>query len=244
MAESNWTLLTGVLSAGSVARAASAGFTPPPGGDDFVFGFNSLDVSSGSVGYFCNQLGFAPMPKGGSIRGCIKRGLSGGQTGFAPFFFFTLTGSTVGDKGYLLGLGDADPSHLILRKGTISTGLSDLAPAPSTNGILRRSTSTIARDTWVHLRMDVIVNTNGDVRLAVFQNNLITNPLDGAPSWQPVAGMTDDNGGGIYTSFVDDALGVNSGSPPLTSGRAGFAFWTSDVTRRAYFDHIVVEAQN
>lgn len=241
MSESNWTYLTGSLAAGSVVRGASAGFVPPPGGDAFVFGFNSVDTTQGAVGLFCNQLSYAPMAAGGSITGCIKRGLSGGPVGFAPFFFLGLAGSSVGDTGYLLGLSDADPSRIILRKGAVNGGLSDLAPAPTTNGILRRSTNTVARDTWVHLRLDMIVNTNGDVRLVVFQSNLTTNPINSSPSWQPVVGMTDDNGGGVFTSFVDDALGVNSGSPAFMGGRGGFAFWTSDVTRRAYFDHIELQ---
>ena len=38
--------------------------------------------------------------------------------------------------------------------------------------------------------------------------------------------------------FIDDHLGINSGSQPLTSGRGGFGFSVQDVTRRAYFDHI------
>ncbi len=244
MAESEWTPLTGVLGSGSVVRGATAGIAGPPGGSGFVYGMNTLDTTEGSVGFFTNQLNFAPMAKGGSITGCLKRGLSGGQTNFAPFLFLTLTGTTVGDKGYLLGLGDADPSHIILRKGTIVTGLPDLAADAPNNGILRRSSATVARDTWVHLRLDVIVNTNGDVRLVVYQNNLTTHPLSGAPSWQPVAGMTDDDGDGTYTSFVDDVLQVNSGSAPLTSGRGGFAFWTKDVTRRGYFAHIAIERQN
>jgi hypothetical protein len=243
MAEADWTLLDGSLSAGNVRRGASAGFTPPPGGGPYVFGFNSLDTSNGALGYFSNLLDFAPMAKGGSIRACVKRGLSGGPTGFAPFLFLGLQGPSIMDKGYLLGLSDADPCHISLRKGTIINGLSDLAPDPAGNGVLRRSSATFARDTWLHLRLDVIVNPNGDVRIVVFQNNLLTHPLSGPPSWQPITGMT-DLVNGAYVSFVDDSLGINSGSAPFLSGRAGWAFQSQDVTRRAYFDHISLERQN
>jgi len=37
---------------------------------------------------------------------------------------------------------------------------------------------------------------------------------------------------------IDDQLGINSGSQPLTSGRGGFGMSVKDVTRRAYFDHL------
>jgi hypothetical protein len=83
--------------------------------------------------------------------------------------------------------------------------------------------------TWLHLRLDMVVNLNGDVLLQVFQNNLTSNPLGGAPSWQAIPGMPE---------FIDDALGINSGSQPFTSGRAGFGFFTKDVTRRGFLDHV------
>jgi hypothetical protein len=232
MAEADWTVLNDSLPAGSVAKGVSAGFTPPAGGGSFVYGFNSLDTSIGAVGFFTNLVNFAPMAKGGSIRGCMKRAPSGGRTGFSPMLFIGLQGPSVNDEGYLLGLADGDPSRIVLRKGTISGGLPDVAPGGS--GVLARSTGTVNVDAWVHLRLDMIFNTVGDVRLQVFRNDLGTNPLGGAPSWVAIPGMSE---------FVDDALGVNSGSAPFTSGRAGFAFRTSDVTRRAQFDHIDIRRQ-
>ena len=38
--------------------------------------------------------------------------------------------------------------------------------------------------------------------------------------------------------FIDDHLGINSGSQPLTSGRGGFGVTVKDVTRRCFFDHL------
>src|SRR6185369_1902067 len=119
-----------------------------------------------------------------------------------------------------------------LRKGSIAFGLPDVAPGGS--GVLRRSSGSVAIDDWVHLRLDVISEENGDVRLQVFQNDLDAHPLGGAPTWEAIDGMAE---------FVDDALGVNSGSSPFTSGYAGFAFQTSEVTRRAQVDHVDVRRQ-
>lgn len=232
MAETDWTFLNDGLDAATVDRGVTTGIARPPGGGSFVFGFNSLSTAQGAVALFTNQLNFAPMAKGGSVRGAIQRGASGGPLGFAPFFFVGLQGPSVNDLGYLLGLGDGDPHHVVLRKGALSGGLPDIPPG--TQGVLRRSTGTFMPGTWVHLRLDMIVNLNGDVLLQVFQNDLVANPLGGAPSWQPVPGMSE---------FIDDALGINSGSQPFTSGRAGFGFFTKDVTRRGFLDHVEVYRQ-
>jgi hypothetical protein len=138
----------------------------------------------------------------------------------------------VNDKGYLLGLGDGDPHHIILRKGALADGLPD-APA-GTQGVLSRSTGTFAPGTWLHLRLDMVVNQNGDVLLQVFQNDLTAHALGSAPDWQAVPGMD---------QFIDDALGINSGSAAFTSGRAGFGFFTKDVTRRGFLDEIEIYRQ-
>lgn len=232
MAETDWTFLNDGLDAATVDRGVTTGIARPPGGGSFVFGFNSLSTAQGAVALFTNQLHFAPMAKGGSVRGAIQRGVSGGPLGFAPFFFVGLQGPSVNDLGYLLGLGDGDPHHIVLRKGALSGGLPDIPPG--TQGVLRRSTATFLPGTWLHLRLDMVVNENGDVLLQVFQNDLVANPLGSAPSWQPVPGMSE---------LIDDALGINSGSQPFTSGRAGFGFFTKDVTRRGFLDHVEVYRQ-
>jgi len=132
----------------------------------------------------------------------------------------------------LLGLGDGDPHHIVLRKGMLSTGLPDVVPG--TQGVLRRSSATFALGTWLHLRLDMVVNQNGDVLLQVFQNDLAAHPIGTAPLWAAVPGMDE---------FIDDALEVNSGSPAFTSGRAGFGFFTKDVTRRSFFDAVEIYRQ-
>ena len=177
------------------------------------------------MGLFCNLVDFAPMAKGASIRGCVQRGPGGGPTGFSPFMFLSCQGNSVNDTAYLLGLSDDDPHRIVLRKGAVAVGIPD-SEGPN---VLLASGESFSQGTWLHLRLDVIVNDNGDVVLKVLQNDLDTHPLGSPPDWQPVPGMVE---------LIDDHLGINSGSQPLTSGRGGFGFAVQDVTRRGFFDHL------
>jgi hypothetical protein len=240
MGESNWTFLSDGLDAASVDRGVTTGIARPNGGGNFVFGFNSLITAPGAVGLFTNQANFSPtaVNKGGSVRGAIQRGVSGGDTGFAPLLFLNLQGPSVNDSGYLLGLQDDEPHRIVLRKGTVVTGIP--SGSPGTLGILRRSTGTFTRGTWLHLRLDAVVNVNGDVILKAFQNDLTANAVS-APIWAPIPGIEDTGliaTLGAGTAFVDDALSVNSGSPSYTNGRLGYGFYTAGVTRRGFFDQL------
>lgn len=225
MGQSDWSYLTNGLDMATVDRGVTAGIPRPPGGGGFLFAFNSLSAVTGAVALFANLEGFAPMAKGGSMRGVLQRGPGGGPTGFSPFLFLCGQGNSVNDSAYLLGLSDDDPHRIVLRKGSITVGL----PSADGPGVLLKSSASFAQATWLHLRLDVIVNGNGDVILKILQNDLAAHPLGTPPDWQPVAGMVE---------FIDDHLGINSGSQPLTSGRGGFGMAVRDVTRRAYFDHL------
>lgn len=225
MASGDWTELGGSLIAGTVARGVTAGIAPPAGGGSFLYGWNSLSASPGAHGLFCNLGSFAPMAKGGSVRAAVQRGISGGPLNFTPLLFIGAQGGNVGDLAYILGLQDDDPHRIVLRKGAINGGI---PPGASGSGILRRSTSAYAPGTWLHLRLDMIVNLNGDVILQAFQNDLGAHVVT-APTWGNIPGLAE---------FRDDALGINSGSAPYTSGRIGFAFATKDVTRRGYIDQV------
>lgn len=231
MSQNDWTEFSDGLGVGVLDKGVTTGIARPSGGGSFVYGFNSLDTGPGAAALFTNQVNFAPHAKGVQITGCVKRLPSGGNTGFSPFLIAMAQGSSVNDSAYLLGLADGSPYHIVLKKGTIVNGIADLAPDPSVNGILLRSTAShqIADDLWHHLRLDVITNDNGDVILQCFENDLVANPLGGAPSWVAIPGMEE---------FIDDTLGINSGSAPHTSGRSGFGMEISDVTRRAAVDHV------
>ena len=242
MGETNWTFMTDGLDQASLDRGVTTGFARPNGGGSFVFGFNSLVVAEGAAALFANQSGFAPTPanKGGRVTGAIKRAVSGGELGFAPFFFLLAQGTSVNDSAYMLGLSDDKPYRLVLRKGPLVQGVP--AGIVGDHGVLRRSTATFNPDTFHHLRLDAIVNLNGDVLLKAYQNDLLVNAVT-APVWTPIPGIEDasliaTHGAGI--SFVDDPLGVNSGSQPFTSGRIGFGMYVKDVSRRSVFDHIEV----
>lgn len=231
MAEIDWTICSDGLDVNTVDRGVTNGISRPPGGGSFLYGFNSLLVATGAVGLFANQVNFAPMAKGGSVRGVLKRGPGGGATGFSPMLFIGLQGPSVNDSAYKLGLSDEDPHKIVLRKGSIVSGIKAVSESA---GLLAQSTETFLQDTWVHLRLDMIVNLNGDVILQAFTNDLDAQPIGTTPVWVALPGVVE---------FIDDALGVNSGSAPFTSGRAGYAFEVSDVTRRGFFDQMEILRQ-
>jgi hypothetical protein len=230
MASSDWAYLSDGLDVNMVDRGVTAGVEAAPGGGSFVFGFNSLAVTQGAVGLFVSQPNFAPMGKGGSVRGALQRGAGGGPTGFSPFLFLCVRGPSVRDSGYLLGLSDEDPHRIVLRKGPLALGMGE-ADGP---GVLLRSGESFAQGSWLHLRLDAIVNDNGDVVLQASANDLTQHPLGTSPDWREIEGMP---------RFVDDQLAINTGSQPYTSGRGGFGFAVRDVTRRAYFDHLELARQ-
>lgn len=235
MGELDWNFLTDSLAASTVDRGVTAGVTPPSGGGSFIFGFNSLAVAEGGVALKATPAaspGFDPMVKGGSVRGVIKRGASGGNTGWSPFLFLLAQGNSVNDNAYLLGLEDNDPFRIVLRKAAIVSGI----PVATSANAMRTSSESflVADDAWIHLRLDAVVNLNGDVILKVFRNDLTAHPIPGPYTWLAIPGMAD---------FVDDALAINTGTQPYTSGRAGFGVRVQDSTRRAYFDQLEVLRQ-
>lgn len=232
MAEADWSALASGLSSTVVRRGVTNGVSRPNGGGNFVYAWNSVSAGiNGAAGLYYNAVNFAPMAKGGRITGALKRMPSGGPEGFSPFLFIGLQGSDVANTGYLLGLQDDDPSKIALRKGALNGGI--MAGIPGENGILRVAVDSVDEDEWVHVRLDMVANTNGDVILKVFQNDLGSNPVT-APVWAAIDGMSD---------YIDDALGIASGSLPYTSGRVGFAFSCLDITRRAAADHVEVARQ-
>lgn len=234
MSQADWTFLLNGASSASVLRGVTNGISRPNGGGNFVFGFNSQDNNVSAVGLHVNQVNFSPMASGCRISGALRRGASGGTTGWSHFLFAGLQGTDVEDEGYLVGFADGEPSNLILRKGALNAGIPNNAPGdPATLGTLLRSTEQYAIDTWVQIRLDMIVNGTGDVTLKVYESDLDVNPVT-APIWVALPGME---------TFTDDALGVNTGSIPFANGRAGKGFRSAASVRRGYVDHIEVARQ-
>ncbi len=240
MGETNWTELDDGLDSATVDRGTTTGIARPAGGGSFIFGFNSRSTAAGAAGLFTNQTDYAPTAalKGGSVRGAVQRGVSSGDTGHSPLLFICGQGTSVNDLAYLLGLQDDEPHKIVLRKGTIVAGIP--AGSPGTTGILRRSTGTFVKGTWLHLRLDAVVNVNGDVILKAFRSDLDAHDVT-SPVWAAIPGLEDPDladSHGAGTCFVDDTLAVNSGSSPYTTGYMGFGFQTGNVSRRGYFDQI------
>lgn len=231
MAHADWVDALGSANTPAIRRAVSAAYPKPNGGGKFAFGFNSVANGVGTIARYCTVPGVAPAPKGGDISSGLERGLSGGKTGFAPFVFICLTGTTVGDSAYILGLGDGDPSHFILRKGDLSSGLPDV-PAGQ-KGVLRQSTDSFPDQTYYHLRLEAVWNPNGDVVLNCYCSNLLVNSV-AAPVWKAIPGMS---------QFIDDPAGILSGSVPYVGGYCGFGFRSDNITRRAYLDHVRITVQ-
>jgi len=227
VAQADWTDLTNSLAGGVLARGVTAGEAVPLGGGTHVYGMRTLSVATGALAKFVVETDFAPTDpfKDHSIRGAVKKGISAGATGFSAFLVAVLQGPDVTDRAYMLGLSDGDPGFISLVKGRITDGIPDAAPGAL--GVLRRSTQSVAIGEWAHLRLDAIINTNGDVVLNCFRNDNANSVA--APTWTAIPGIT---------QFIDDALGANSGSLPFTEGRMGFGGRFSDVGRRVYFDRI------
>ena len=238
MGQADWNDLDSSLTTATLMRGVTAGLTPPNGGGSFVYGYNSLDGTvAGAHGKFVDLSGFTPTGSGpavadggGSVRGALKRVASTNNTGFTPMLFFAAQGSppSVNDAAYMLGLLDADPYEIALAKGPIVGGIVEGGDDLT---ILRRSSAQYAMsdDLWHHLRLDTIVEPNGDVLLQVFENDLSVNPIT-APVWASVPGISD---------YIDDLLQIASGSAPLLGGYVGFAMAISNaLNRRAAFDGI------
>lgn len=235
MASSDWAVLVNSIDNASLRSGVTSGITPPNGGGSFTYGFNSRTTGFDGARAlkYTGAVNFDPIPAnfGGRITGAVKRLPSGGTTGFAPFLYLLEQANDAAGDAYMIGLQDDDPSYIVLRKGSLANGLP--AGLVDENGILRKSSESIAADTWVHLRLDVIVQGTGDVLLQMYQNDLDANDVT-TPVWQAIGGMDD---------FIDDSLGINSGSLPYTGGRAGFGMYANDVSRRGAIDHITIARQ-
>lgn len=263
MAYADWTPLADALTTATVKSGASAGFVTPNGGGSFCYAMNSIATAPGVLALYTNQASFAPAAAGGSVTGCVQRGITGATTGFAPFLFACLQGTASTGTAYMLGLSDGPQSFIELRKGTLLTGMPAIAQlqAPSSNpansGVLCRGSvgypvaySSGPVPPWVQLRLDAILNGNGDVVLNCYQSALV-NP-DGSPAnpctspiWLPIPGFPQSQSPPPNPSvdFYDDVAGINTGSSPLVGGYFGFGSLFGAQNCQAYFDQLTIARQ-
>ena len=238
MAEVDWTFIG--ADAATIRRGVTAAFTPPPANatNKFVFGFHSQVDSAAQSAMYLNKTNFAPLKNdagsatGGVIQAALQRAPSTYTTGFSIGMFMCLQGTDVGQYAYVLGLSDNYPHEVVLAKCTLKADLKVDA-----SYVLKKGSATYNPGTWVHLRLEVIVNPNGDVVLRALQNDLNSNKVD-SPSWQSISGIDD---------FIDDSLGINAASTghpqPLAGGYAGVFFSSTKSGCRALVDHVVVMRQ-
>ncbi|HEY5317760.1 MAG TPA: hypothetical protein VIJ20_07250, partial [Solirubrobacteraceae bacterium] len=109
--------------------------------------------------------------------------------------------------------------------------------SPPTQGVLACSTETFNPGVWLQLRLDAIVNANGlgDTVLNCYMNDLTVGGASVAsPNWIPIPGIP---------QFIDDVLQINTGTPLLHSGYAGFGMVKTQATRRALVDELEVFRQ-
>lgn len=229
MAQSDWNAMGNELAAAMVARGVSQGFTPPNGGGSFVYGWKTLQATTGVAGLTAGDSNFAPTAKGVRISAAIQRN---GNMGGTVMLCAGLDANDVGGDGYLLGFThDEEPSHLVLQKGSPSNGLLE---TPTSNVELCKSSQTFAAGTWAHLQFDLIIQPHGDVHLQLKSSDLGSHTV-GSPSWEAIDGMPE---------YIDDALGVQSGSVPFNGGGyVGFAYYSESIGRYALIDHVKVARQ-
>jgi hypothetical protein len=127
---------------------------------------------------------------------------------------------------YALGLADAEPAHIVLARKTTDGNLIDAEPGVS--GVLRRSTATYAMGEWVHLRLDETFDSvTGEMLLECYASDLTAHPVDEAPDWQAIPGMS---------AYVDPA-------PYLSLRCPGFGMWSADLGVVAAFAHVEIHRQ-
>lgn len=238
MAQADWQGLVDNASSAEIDHGVTAGSSKPYGGGVHCYAYKALVAAVHVSALHAGQVNYNPMAQGCSIRGAIRRAAG---TGFSPFLFCGLQGTSKTNAGYMLGLSDANPYRIVLRKGILTDGLPDGGAVPdAAPNILMRSTKSYADNPWIHLRMDAIVQGTGDVLIQVFENDLV-NPVS-SPVWVEIPGMEGPQAPAI-AGFVDDALGINTSSLPFTAGRAGFGLRSASTGARAFFDHIEVARQ-
>ncbi len=225
MASTDWTpFVNQASSAELVVGATMAPSLSPPDGS-FSFGGRALVSGEKFSGMLYN--GFYPLAsgKGGSIRAYLRKHTPiTGTAAYAPMIFFADDYDMVQDpSGYILGLSEGAPYYIMLAKGKLSNGLKTTAA-----GKLQLGTTPYDSAQWIGLRLDLIHNPQGDLVLDVYYDSA---GAPAAPVWARPAG--------ISAAFVDDRLGVLSGSLPNVSQKyMGFGVYTNALGAVAAIDYV------
>jgi hypothetical protein len=238
MGASNWTAVPGSAVPPNVAVGTSGALGVPNGGGSFVFGFNAL-VGGGCAALRLTQASFAPTARGAIVSAAIRRIAGPDPAGSSVMLFASLGSDAVSAVGYLLGIGAG--GRLTLRKGRLDEGLPDVPVGAS--GVLARGTEVVPVDAWRHLRLEVVVNVSGDSVINCYQSDLGAHPVT-APTWLPIPGMPPHPAGVPGTAFLDDTLGIASGSLPIGPGRVGIGFCFTKPAQGAAVDHFHAAKQN
>jgi len=210
MAKADWAALVNSLGSGDVAKAVSSAFTPPSGGGTYVHELHEVGGGSatGLAGYYCALTGFNPITgtrKCGQMSCVLKRFSS--NINYAPMFGFLAGNDPNSAVGYFVGLSAESSYHVCLKKGIPWAGML------STDSDVLRVATAVRSDTgatadWVHLRLSVLVEPHGEVRILVEENDL-SSYIVTAPTWAAIPGMAE---------YIDDPAGVLSGSLPKLDG--------------------------
>ena len=233
MAETDWVSFSNEASSAEVlALPTMAPSLVPPDGGLFTFGARSLVADAKFRGKVSTRAGLHPVPanKGGSISAYLrKHSPSSGNCLYSPLLFLLDGHDLASDpEGYLLGLSEGAPYYIQLRKGRLLDGL------PQTS-YLARSSASFTGAQWIGLKLDLVHNPQGDLVLNVYRD--LSAPLSpAAPDWQRIAGFS--------SSYVDDNLGVLSGSVPITAQKyLGFGFFFRETSAVASIDYVKHAAQ-
>lgn len=236
MATADWSTLTNIIADGLAVQGVTSGLPLMTGGSPNLWAFNS-STSTAAGGIARKYIGTAPLPvfdKGSIITGAMVRYTSVGTTGYSVYLFSCLdsdqNANDVTKVGYMLGLQDSDPCHIVLIKAAMSSGLPDGGVGDL--GILRKSVLAVGLDEWLDLSLDCTVQASGDVRITCLRN--ANTDLALPADYQPIDGMD---------VFVDDVTKVNSGTDPLLAGPVGIGFRFSEPNRSAAVDHITISRQ-
>jgi hypothetical protein len=233
VAEVEFAAQTGSATTSAVPWTAGRVITPPNGGGLNTLAFNAIVANPGAVVWRVNLASFIPTAAGGVISAAMRRFTGGsGGNGWSCFIWLCGQGTAIGDDAYMLGLTEGNPGRIVLRKGPLSDGVPD-APPPVvqgtlTQGVLTRSSDTVALGDWVHLRLSAKRNANGEVPIRVRRNNLAVNAVT-APVWEAVPGMAD---------FIDDQASIATGTPSLLNGYTGIGLRMNAAYQRVAFDAI------